>query len=175
MTRRDIDVEQSKTKELMEQASPADEDTEDMLLELSGIMARRRKDPQLERYYEDLRSRTVQRLQEDGPRFFLDRNGVKRYAWPITPETLEVDVDEFVRLWERGEMPEIDLDVVMPRQPNREALRKAIARRSKVHKLPDGTRDGQIPRRVVAKTMRYVPGTSRVGFASEEDLESDET
>lgn len=166
---RDIDVEKSRTRELMDQALPADADTEDLLLELYDTAAKRRKDPELERYYERLRGQAVRRLRQDGPRFFLDSSGVKRYAWPTTPETLEVDVEEFVRLHEAGEMPEVDLDKVMPRQPNREQLRRYIAKRSRVNRNPDGSKDGQIPMRVVTKTMRYVPGTARVSFSSDED------
>lgn len=170
---RDIDVEQSRTKEIMEQALPADRDTEGRLNYLHGLALRRRKDPDLEARYERERESLAEQLKAEGPRYFLDSDGVKRYAYRVQPESLEVDVDEFVAAHERGEMPEVDLDKVMPRSPNREALRRAIASRSKVHLRPDGRKDGKIPAAIVAKTMRYVPGTAQVRFASEEDERPD--
>jgi hypothetical protein len=175
MTRpdRDVDVEQSRTAEIIAEAVAADADTETKLARLHEMAAMRREDPVLKQHYESLRDAIAPQLRAEGPRYFIGQDGVKRYAYTTTPETLEVDIDEFVRLHEAGEMPEVDLDKVMPRKPDREALRRAIASRSKTHRLPGGEKDGKIPMRVVAKTMRYVPGTARVNFASEQDETDD--
>lgn len=156
MSKPDFDPEQSKTAEVIRDATYAEIDTEDALRELQQMADRRRKDPDLERRYEALRDKLAAQLKAEGPRYYIDASGTKRYAYAQQPEQLDVNEKEFVRLHEEGAMPEVDLDKVMPRGINREAMRWAIAQE-------------KVPAKVIAKTMRYVPGTARVKFVSETD------
>ena len=111
------------------EASEADADTEDLLRQLDEVARRRRPDKQLEERYLALRDQLVPRLRSSGPRYYLDADHVKRYAFVVQPEPIEVTISELEEAVERGEMTAEVLNRVAPqsRRVNKEEFKKAVA------------------------------------------------
>lgn len=145
-----------KLAELEANAVQATGDTELMLRELDDLAARRRPNPTLERRYEALRATLAARLETEGPRYYLDFHGKKRYAYASVPEPIDVDVDELCRLDEAGELKEGVLDKVAPRKANKEEYRAAVKR-------------GDITRQQFLATAKMTRGTPRVLFSDPDD------
>lgn len=149
---------QRKMAELAATATPADGDTEEMLLRLDTLQARRRKNPVLEREYETLRDTLAARLGAEGPRYYLDNDGVKRYAYAVVPEPIEVDVDALCAMDERGELKEGVLEKVAPRKADKEEYRKAVGR-------GDITREQFLASATITKGTPYVKQSDPVDDA----------
>lgn len=114
--------------ELQATATRADMDTEDKLIHLEHLKDQLREDPVVKREYEALRDELAAQLEREGPRYYLDNMGVKRYAYAVVPEPIEVDVDELCRLDEAGELKAGVLDQVAPRKADKERYRAAVQR-----------------------------------------------
>lgn len=153
---RDLEEEATKKAKMMAEATPADSDTETSLARLEQMMVARREDTALKARYEAERDRLAKQLVKEGSRYFLDEDGDKVFAYPVIPDNLVVNEAEFVRRHEAGEMPDVDLDKVMPRKIDREAMRRAIAKK-------------HVPPAVVVATMRFTKGTARVAFHRDSD------
>ena len=115
-------------REMEAKATPATADTEGKLIALDAMMARRRKDPDLEAAYEALRADLVAQLKAEGPRYFLNADGLKQYAFAVQPEPLDVDVDALIKMYEEGGLSLETLDKVAPRRADREAFRREVAK-----------------------------------------------
>lgn len=149
-----------KREEMEAVAERADLDTEDKLVLLEGMMAELRPDPQLKARYERLRDQLVAQLRREGPRYFIDPQGVKRFAYAVTPETVEVDVAELQHMHKRGELTEEVLDEVAPRKLDRDGFRRAASR---------GKRGG-LTRQQVAKVSQIVPkGRGHVAYSGPQE------
>ena len=146
-------------------ATPAEADLEDKLLRLDAMAAQRRKDPDLEKRYEALRDEVAEELKATGPRYYLDEHGLKRYAFRVAPEKVEVDVEELVRQVEAGEI-EVDLDKVAPRKVDAEQLKRAVAKGSRP---ANRGKPGVIPPEKFLKMARRKPGTAHVRFSDPRD------
>ena len=90
-------------------AKPADPDTEIQLMKLADMAASRRKNPDLEKRYEALRELLANQLTQEGPRYFLGEDGLKRYAYAVTPEPVRVSEE---RLMDRKEAVRLELAVL---------------------------------------------------------------
>ena len=155
-----------KREEMEAVAERADLDTEDKLVLLENMMAELRVDAALKARYERLRDQLVAQLKREGPRYFVDPQGQKRYAYAVTPETVDVDVAELERMYRRGEVPEEVLDEVAPRKLDRDGFRRAASRRDASRKLT---------RQQVAKVSQIVPkGKGHVGFSKPLEEDDDE-
>jgi hypothetical protein len=158
------DVEQTRMDEIRETAVPAERDTEAMLQELDTLAALRRPDPLIEARYTELRDLLTARLLKEGPRYYLDAFGEKRYAYAIVPEPVEVDVDELIKMNESGEISDDLLNEVAPRKVDKEAFTRAAARGTRKRPRKPGITPEQLIR--VAKKR---PGTGHVRFAKAEN------
>ena len=106
-------------------ATPAGADLETALARLQDMIVIRRKDPKLEAEYEALRDEVVKYLRENGPRYYLDGDGCKRYAFAVIPEKTVVNVDALESMVQAGELSPYVLEQIAPRKANIEAFRRA--------------------------------------------------
>jgi len=146
-----------KTKEehlayLAEHAQAATLDMEAELLKLHETVLARREDPDKKREYEAARDRLLKLLKDEGPRYFIDAEGNKRYAYPVQPEQVEVDMDELLVAFAKGEISEETYNRVAPRKIDRDELRRAVSK-------------GDVPAAVFARIATLVPKTGHVGFS----------
>lgn len=140
------------------------------IMRLEKMASVRRPDRALEARYERLRASVTDQLAESGPRYYLDSNGVKRFAYAVRPETVVCDVEELVALAESGELPHLDVDKVFPRGTDTQELRRALSRKVKVTQDGVTTKVPVIPPRVVAKHIHIVPkGRGFTKFADPTD------
>lgn len=160
------DEERSRFQEIQEQAIPAEYDTEALLLELDSLAALRRPDPHIEARYEELRDLLAKRLHKEGPRYFIDLNGQKRYAYAVIPEPIEVDVDELIAMNHDGEISDKLLDEIAPRKMDMGAFTRAAARGTKKNPRSPGITPEQLMR--VARKRK---GTGHVRFAKPDPRE----
>jgi hypothetical protein len=130
-------------------------DIQTKLARLDELAELRRKDPRIEKEYELLRNELVSYLNEAGPVYYLDNNHAKRFAWPVQPEKLIVDVEKLVEMADAGEI-DVDLDKVAPRRVDTEELKAAVAKK-------------KIPPREFLKMARLEPGTGHVRFSDPQD------
>lgn len=158
----------NKVQQMMRDARPAEGDTEQMLLDLDMLARRRRPDPYIEEQYEALRDVLTARLSKEGPRYFIDVDGEKRYAYAVVPEPIEVDVDEVIALHDEGEISTELLDRIAPRKIDAEQFKLAVARGSNPNSRKPGITQEQLLR--VARKRR---GTGHVRFASPGGREED--
>lgn len=112
--------------EMQNSAVQADVDLEAALARLKEMADQRRADPAQDRIYEQLRDEVVKILAGSGPRYFLDENGFKHYAYSVVPEPLVINVTRLVDMVRRGELPEEVLDAVTVRKIVPDAFRRAI-------------------------------------------------
>lgn len=148
--------EEDFTERMIRTAEPAVGDTETRLLELQNMQAKRRKDPQLERRYEMLRDELAAQLKAEGPRYYIDNDGVKRYAFTVTPEPVDVDLDGLIQAELDQEISYETLDQVAPRKVDKEAFRRAVATE-------------RIPKALLLKIAKIVPGTAYVKTATPDE------
>lgn len=153
------DEVKAKTDEMIAKAQPANEDTEEMLVELARLAEARRVDPRIEERYEYLRSVLTKRLEREGPRFYLDEHGDKVYAYPVIPEPVVVDVAGLVAMADAGEISHELLEEIAPRKADMEAFARAAARGSR----PNPRREGIKPEQLV-QVARKRRGTGHVRF-----------
>jgi hypothetical protein len=85
-------------------ATTVDRNTELKLLELMDLAATRRPDPDVEQAYEKLRNELTVYLAKSGPRYFIDRDGFKHYAFSVTPEPLEINVERLHQMVVDGQL-----------------------------------------------------------------------
>lgn len=157
------DVEQTRSDEIRAAAGPATGDTEEMLLELDRLATLRRPNPEIERRYEELRDILTARLSKEGPRYYIDAFGEKRYAYALIPEPVDVDVDELIKMNEAGEISDDLLNEVAPRKVDKEAFTKAAARGTRKRPRKPGITPEQLIR--VATKRR---GQGHVRFVTPE-------
>ena len=124
----------------------------DKLVALEKMVQARRPDKAAEAEYEALRDEVLDALDELGMGYYVDENGMKKYAYPVRPEKLYLDIDEVVALHAAGKLPDLDLDEVAPRQTSPDGVRAAVAAR-------------RIPAWVAVKHIHIRRGTGHVGFA----------
>ena len=149
-------------------ATEASGDLLEDIVRLERMAEVRRPDKALEERYERLRAYVTDQLVRSGPRYYLDDNGVKRYAYAVTPETVIADVDAIVALHEEGKLPHLEIDKVFPRGQNNEELRRALSRKVKVAGQTEKVR--VIPAEVVSKHIKIVPkGKGYTRFADPVD------
>lgn len=146
----------TKLAQIEASAQPAEGDTEAMLRELDELASRRRPNKALEKRYEILRNTLAARLEQEGPRYYLDSNGIKRYAYASVPEPIDVDVPALVDLDESGQLKRGVLDTVAPRKVDKEEYRMAVAR-------------GDITQEQFLATSTLGRGTPRVLFSNPDD------
>ena len=152
------------TKEQMEArmvaaASKAEIDTEARLAEL---LARKRdidvpKDDQAA--YERLRDELTPQLLREGPRYFIDYDGVKRVAYAVQPEPVDVDLPNLKALVAAGKLTEADLERLAPRKVDKEVFRRYLATE-------------KISPHDALKVARITKGTAYVKFVTP-DLDDD--
>lgn len=141
---------------IRDKAVEASGDLLDDIRRLEDLAAARRPDPDREREYEALRDSVTKRLVESGPRYYLDSNGVKRFAYAVQPEEVECDVEEIVELHGQGKLPLLDVEKVFPRKVDKEQLRRALSKK-------------QLPRDVVVKHIRLKKRTGHTRWADPRD------
>jgi len=145
-------MNQEQRDELEAMAQQASPDIEAMLVQLDRLAALRRKDPEVERRYEQLRDELAGILGEEGPRFYLDDKGVKRVAYRVQPEKIQVDIAKLNEMAANGEIDEELLERVAPRKADLEALRSAVAA-------------GRMTSAQLLKVARMSKGTAHVRFS----------
>lgn len=146
----------AKREEMYAEAEPAGTDLERVLEDLHSLQALRRKNPIVEARYENLRKIATTLLNEGGPRWYLDIDGVKRFAYVVTPETIVVEVADVVALRDEGVITDEELDRVAPRKVKNDEFKRLMAL-------------GRIPKDRAKKIARIVPKTSYVGFSGDEE------
>lgn len=122
-----FDERETKLEEVKAQAYLADQSTEDQLYELAQLMAARRKDPTIESRYEVLRNTLAAQILEEGPRYFVDDDGHKRYAWAVQPEPIQIDMSELTELFESGKLTYEQYEEAAPRKADKTAIRRFVA------------------------------------------------
>lgn len=113
-------------EQVLEQAQPAESDLEKMLEQYHQMSGAYREPAEHKAQREELRNRIADILAAEGPRYWLDQDGHKQYAWQTTPETVDLDIELLAELDENGLIPPDVLDEVAPRQISRPGLRDAI-------------------------------------------------
>lgn len=152
---------ESKKAEMIAAAQPASKDTEENLVLLRKMVLARREDPILKARYEHLRDDLARQLKAEGPRYFINDEGVKQYAYTVASETVETSVAALEALFAAGEISKALFEELCPRGVDKDALRTAIARGAN----PRSRKEGIKPEHV-AKIARIVPyGTPYVAFA----------
>lgn len=141
------------------EAQQSDEDTENRLADLLELKGKLDKPAELKKDYEDLRDALAPQLLAEGPRYFLDNESVKRVAYAVQPEPVDVDVDELEKLVKAGKLTQADLDRLAPRKPDKEQFRRYLAQ------------DRITPQDAV-KVARITKGTAYVKFITP-DLDDD--
>lgn len=148
----DVD-ERTRRQRIFEAALPADADTEDKLLVLKRMVEARRKDPGADARYEALRDPLAEELKEHGPRYLVDDDGVKHYAYAVAPEIVVVNQAELEAMVAEGSLDEAEYNRIAPRKVDKEALRRSISKK----------RGGLSPAQVV-RAVKFRPGTAYVRF-----------
>lgn len=171
MTRQDdIRAEaESKKAEMIARARPADLDTEDGLLALHKMVIARREDPVEKQRYETLRDQLAARLKREGPRWFINDEGAKQFAYTVSSETVESNAAAIESLYLEGEISKELFEELCPRGVDTAKLKAAIARGAN----PRSRKEGIKPQHV-ARVARIVPySTPYVAFVDEPQEERD--
>lgn len=108
-------------------ATQAGEDLEEMVLRLEEMKTRYSEPAEHKKKREELRNDVAKILEAEGPRYFLDHDGNKRFVWVTVPETVNLDIDRLIEMDENGDVPYDLLDKVAPRKVDRAGLSSAIA------------------------------------------------
>ena len=148
--------QENAAREIEAKAKEASGDLEEMLMVLDDMAERRRKDPVIEARYEELRDDVAQKLLADGPRFYLDSRGVKRFAFAVQPEPVEIDLDVLVGFYNVGEISEQDFEALCPRRVDKEVFRRLASK-------------GTLPKKIVARSAKLRKGTAHVRFSDPYD------
>ena len=157
------ETEQDRLAKLIAEALPAHPDMEDKLVALKAMVEARRKDPRAEERYEALRDELARDLQTHGPRYLVDDDGEKHYAYAVAPEIVVANQQVMEAMVEAGELSQEEFDRIYPRKLDKEALRRSIAKKR------GGLSDAQ-----VVRAVRFVPGTAYVRFDRPDESYEDE-
>ena len=152
----------SKALEMEAKAIQADGDIEASLMRLDQLAEIRRKDPVIEKEYEDLRDHLTKILKSEGPRYYIDAGGVKRYAYVVAPEPVEINVAALIAMNREGTLNDELLDKIAPRKADKEAYRRAA---SGGRKLTAEQAKRKLTRAQVAASSKIVEGTAHVAFS----------
>lgn len=143
-------------QEMEAKATKAPEDVEAALVRLDYLADYRRKDPAIEAEYETLRNKLAKLLGAEGPRYYLDLDGVKRYAYVVAPEPVEIDVAALIAMNKAGELSDEILEKIAPRKADKDAYRReATARR--------------LTRKQIVDSSKVTKGTAHVRFSDPYD------
>lgn len=93
--------------------------------ELDSLTEQRRPDPVVERRYKELKDEIYERL-EGVPALVYTQDGEPRYATRFNSTTLQVDVALLEKIMQELGYTEEEIDRVLPREVNLEALRRII-------------------------------------------------
>lgn len=156
MTRSDEEL--TKLREMIAKAEPLPPDFEDEILELEELAERRRPDPKVEARYAELRNKVVSRLSKEGPRYFLNDDGTKSYAYPVVPNNVEVSLDKLAKAVEDEKL---DKDLY-------DEITKTVIDKDKFARAARRKRRG-IPAEVLVEVMSLTPGTGHVRFVVVDD------
>jgi hypothetical protein len=107
-------------------ARPADRELTEMIKELNRLTVARRRKPKDELAYEQLRDLVAQCLSEEGPRYYVDDDGRKQYAYAVTPEPIEVNMAELTAAFWEGKLTEETMDKIAPRRINTPEFKRAV-------------------------------------------------
>lgn len=146
----------SKVKEMQAAAEKAPPDMEALIRRLDNLAAARRPDPALEREYEHLRDLLTKILAKEGPRYYLDSAGVKRYAFAVVPEPVEINLPKLIAMAKAGQISDELLEKLAPRKVDKDAYRRA-------------GNTGKLTKAQVAATSKFVKGTGHVKFSDPYD------
>lgn len=139
---------QQEVRELIAEAVEAEPDTEDLIAELARVQGEKgRWGKTGDRYkqYVQLREEVTDALV-DGPRYFIDHDGVKQVAVRLQAEPVEVDVDLLAQ-----EIDESVLADIAPRKVDKDRFKAAVAA-------------GRIKPAVLLKVARIKPSAPYVKF-----------
>ena len=142
---------------MTEKALPfQDKDLELMVKRLDELAAARRKDPVRELEYEALRDEIAAILAVEGPRYYLDTNGVKRYAYVLSPEPVIINVDELIKMRHEDLISEDDLDLAAPRKASPDGYKRLSSRTMFTNAM-------------IVRSSRIGKGTAHVRFSEPYD------
>jgi hypothetical protein len=142
--------------EMVEKARPAEGDIELSIRRLDELAAARRKDPDIEKEYEDLRDLLVEIIELEGPRYYLDSDGVKRYAYAVTPEPVEIFTEELIKMAGEGLISEEELDLAAPRKASPDGYRRLSMKDTFTNAM-------------IVRTSKIGKGTAHVKFSAPYD------
>ena len=108
-------------------AGEAGPDTEAKLADLLDAQGRVTVPPERKDAYEELRDALTPQLLREGPRYFVDHDGVKRVAYAVQPEPVDVYVAGLKALVANGKLTVEDLDKIAPRKVDKEVFRRYLA------------------------------------------------
>ena len=114
--------------EMTKAAKPLESsDLELMVRRLDELAAIRRPVKEVEAEYEQLRDKVAAILAMEGPRYYVDQDGVKRYAYVVAPDPVVIYVHELIQMGDEGLISEAALNLPAPRtaRPDREDQREA--------------------------------------------------
>lgn len=143
--------------EMAAKAQPFDNgDLELSVRRLDELAAIRRPDPDVEKEYEDLRNWVAGILAVEGPRYYLDSDGVKRYAYVVAPEPVAINVDELIKMYHLGEISLEDLNLAAPRKASPDGYRRLSSRKYFTNAM-------------IVRTSKITKGTAHVKFSDPYD------
>ena len=152
----DNDEKKAEALAIEAKAAAAEGDLELMLVTLDDMAERRRKDPIAEKRYEELREACSKIILAEGPRYYIDSVGVKRYAYAVQPEPVEIDLDVLVKFYQEGRILPGDFEDLCPRKVDKEVFRRLASR-------------GVLDKEMVAKAATVIKGTPHVRFVDPVD------
>jgi hypothetical protein len=151
--------ESTRRQKIYEAALPANPDQEDKLVVLKNMVEVRRKDPRAEERYEALRDDLAKELKESGPRYLVDEDGEKYYAYAVAPEIVIANQQAIEQMVEDGELDRAEFERIYPRRLDKEALRRSIAKKRSGMTLAQVTR-----------AVKFRPGTAYVKFDRPDEM-----
>jgi hypothetical protein len=154
--------EATRRQKIFDSALPPTPDMEDKLVALKSMVEARRKDPRAEERYEALRDDLAADLKEHGPRYLVDEDGDKYYAYAVAPEIVIADQQAIESMVEAGELEREEYERIYPRRLDKEALRRSIAKKR-----------GGMTNAQVVRSVRFKPGTAYVKFDSPDETHED--
>ena len=138
--------------ELEAKAKAAEGDLELMLAQLDEMAEARRKDPVKEERYAELRDQCSAIILKEGPRYYLDGRGVKRYAFAVQPEPVEIDLDVLDYFYRQGRISADDYEKLCPRRVDKDVFRRLASK-------------GVLTKQMVNQAATMKKGTAHIRFA----------
>lgn len=143
--------------EMTEKAQPFDnKDLELAVRRLDDLATIRRPVPEIEEEYEELRGQIAGILAVEGPRYYLDSDGVKRYAYVVAPEPVEIFTNELIKMKREHLISEEDLDLAAPRKASPDGYRRLSSRKYFTNAM-------------IVRTSKLTKGTAHVKFSAPYD------